>query len=208
MSILDQLSSRVGDRTERSNRAVAEWCLADPSLLPEIAAGLQSGDRLLAGDCAEVLTMVAEVGPALVSPFVADLCILLDHDYTRARWEAVHALALIATRAPETIHSNLPTLADMIRTDRSTIVRDHAVDAVANYASIGPQQAEESYSILLEAVELWEGKHAHHALPGLAHVAGSHPEHREEILRVAEGMLNHPKGVVRKAARNLLRSFG
>ena len=145
MSILDQLSSRVGDRTERSNRAVAEWCLADPSLLPEIAAGLQSGDRLLAGDCAEVLTMVTEADSALVSPFAADLCAPLDHEYTRARWEAVHALALMATRVPETVHSNLPTLASMIRTDKSTIVRDHAVDAVANYASLGrPRRATRS----------------------------------------------------------------
>ncbi len=207
MSIVDQVSSRVGDRTETPNRAVAELCLADPSLLPQIAAGLGRGDRMLAGDCAEVLTMVAEADPALVSPFAGALCTLLDHEYTRARWEAVHALALIATRVPETIHSNLPTLAGMIRTDRSTIVRDHTVDVIANYASIGPQQAAESYSILLEAVELWEGKHAHHALPGLAHVAGSHPEHREEIRRVAEGMLNHPKGVVRKAAGNLLRAL-
>jgi hypothetical protein len=207
MSILDQLSSRVGDKTEGSDRAVAEQCLSDASLLPQIADGLRSGDRMLAGDCAEVLTIVAEANPALVSPFAGALCALLGHEYTRARWEAVHALALVARRVPETIHSNLPTLASMIRTDKSTIVRDYAVDAIANYASIGPQQAEESYLVLLEAVVLWEGKHAHHALPGLAHVASSHPEHLKEIRRVAEDKLDHPKGVVQKAARKLLRSL-
>jgi MOSC domain-containing protein YiiM len=207
MSVLDQLSSGVDDRTEGSNRAVAEQCLSDASLLPQIADGLRSGDRMLAGDCAEVLTMVAEANPALVSPFAGALCTLLDHEYTRARWEAVHALALVAKSVPETVHSNLPTLAGMIRTDKSTIVRDYSVDAVANYASTGPPQAEESYLVLMEVLALWEGKHAHHALPGLAHVARSHPEHREDIRRVAEDKLDHPKGVVQKAARDLLRSL-
>jgi hypothetical protein len=207
MPMLDQLSSRVGDKTEGSNRAVAEQCLSDASLLPQIADGLRSGDRMLAGDCAEVLTMVAEANPALVSPLAGALCAMLELQYTRARWEGVHALALVAKSIPESIHSNLPVLAGMIRTDRSTIACDYAVDAVANCASIGSHQAQDSYCILLEAAALWEGKHAHDALPGLAHVASCHPEHREEIRRVAEDKLDHPKGVVQKAARDLLRSL-
>ncbi len=61
MSILNQLSSQAGDRTEAANRRVVAQCLADPTLLAEIAGGLQSKEAALAGDCAEVMTKVAEV---------------------------------------------------------------------------------------------------------------------------------------------------
>jgi hypothetical protein len=49
MSILNQLSSPMGDRTEYSNRKVAIQCLQDPDLLTEIAAGLKEHDAALVG---------------------------------------------------------------------------------------------------------------------------------------------------------------
>ena len=58
MSILSQLSSQVGDRSEASNRKVVRQCLENPALLDEIAVGLKQQDAALLGDCAEVLTMV------------------------------------------------------------------------------------------------------------------------------------------------------
>ncbi len=42
MSILSQLSSQMHDRTEASNRKVVMQCLANPTLLDEIAAGMKS----------------------------------------------------------------------------------------------------------------------------------------------------------------------
>lgn len=44
MSIVNQLSSQIGDRTEASNRHVVAQCLAKPELLAEIAQGLASQD--------------------------------------------------------------------------------------------------------------------------------------------------------------------
>ncbi len=41
MSIVNQLSSQVGDRTETSNRQVVTQCLANPALLAEIAQGVE-----------------------------------------------------------------------------------------------------------------------------------------------------------------------
>ncbi|RPI91854.1 MAG: hypothetical protein EHM39_14155, partial [Chloroflexi bacterium] len=69
MSILSQLSSQTGDRTEASNKEVAVICLQMPDFLAEIAASLGSKDAALAGDCAEVMTQVAQERPELVAPF-------------------------------------------------------------------------------------------------------------------------------------------
>ena len=52
MSILSQLSSQVGDRTEASNRKVVEQYRAGLGLLAEISLGLNEDDPFLVGDCA------------------------------------------------------------------------------------------------------------------------------------------------------------
>ena len=205
MSILNQLSSQVGDRTEASNRKVATQCLLDPALLDEIAEGLKSEDYALVGDCAEVMTEVAKVHPEWVAPYAPLLPELLSHKKTRVRWEAMHALALVAAHIPKSVCPLLPRLGGLIHNDESTIVRDHALDAVANYAQVSPRAAEAAHPILTEALGVWEGKHAGHALNGLINVAEMVPRLRAEVRASAEPYLEHRKSVVRKTARRLMK---
>jgi hypothetical protein len=204
MSILNQLSSQVGDRTEAANRQVVTQCLADPTLLAEIVEGLQSKDAALIGDCVEVLTKVAEEYPDWVAPYAEALAALLTHKKTRVRWEAMHTLALVAPLVPEVIGSLLPQLGQMLRNDSSVIVRDHAVDAVGNYAGTGPAAAEVAYPILTEALAAWEGKQAARALNGLSKVVAILPELAGEISSLGQQYLDHRRGVIRKAAKSLL----
>ena len=207
MSILNQLSSQTGDRTEYSNRKVVVQCLDDPDLLTEIAAGLQYSNPAIVGDCAEVMTKVAEYQPEWVAPFAGELAPLLDHSITRVRWEAMHALALVAALNPQVIASILPQLSKILRADKSVIVRDYATDALAGYASIGEIAAQAGYPLLKEMLTLWNGKQAGHALIGLALVAMHLPEKRSELYRIAEGFSSFPRAVVRKAARVLLKAL-
>ncbi|MFU8770802.1 MAG: hypothetical protein ACNA8H_00110 [Anaerolineales bacterium] len=145
MSILDQLSSWVGDRSEAANRSMATQCLQNPALLSDIGYGLNSEDADLLGDCAEVMTMVAKQKPVLILPFCKQLLSLLDHNMIRVRWEAMHAVSLIARLIPQTIEDNLYLLRNLIQEDVSVIVRDHAVDAVGHYAGVGMAEAEKAY---------------------------------------------------------------
>ncbi len=207
MSILSKLSSQVGDRSEYSNRKVAIQCLDDPDLIAEIAEGLNSYDVALVGDCAEVLTKIAEQHPDWVAPYAESLAALLNHKSTRVRWEAMHALALVAPSAPTVIGSLLPTLAEKIRKDSSVIVRDYATDAIANYAATGDSAAEKAYPLLKEALTVWQGKHAGHALKGLTNVARRIPALHDEIFAIAEAYSHSSKGVVRKAAKELLKAI-
>lgn len=205
MPILNQLSSQSGDRTETSNRRVAIRCLENPDLLDEIAMGLKDREAALVGDCAEVMTNMAEEQPEWVVPYADLLSALLIHKNTRVRWEAMHALALITTATPTSISPLLPMLMDRIRSDTSVIVRDHASDAMANYASTGAAAAECVYPLLKETLTLWGGKQAGHALKGLAHVATFIPSARTEIRKIAEDYTHSDRGVVRKAAKELIK---
>jgi hypothetical protein len=47
LSLVSQLSSQVGDRTDASNLRVVDQCLADPSLLGEIKLGLTADEGLV-----------------------------------------------------------------------------------------------------------------------------------------------------------------
>lgn len=206
MSILNQLSSQVGDRSEQANRTVVARCLAEPALLAEIAAGLQSKDAALAGDCAEVMAQVAEQRPDWVAPYAGLLSGLLDHKKTRVRWEAMHALAYAAGHDPGIIAPLLPRLGELVRGDASVIVRDYAVEALGRYAASSQTAAEQAYPLLREALQAWGGKQAGRALKGLANAAAAAPGLRNELLPVAEQYAQHPKGVVRKAAKDLLKA--
>ena len=207
MSILNQLSSQTGDRTEYSNRKVVARCLDDPGLLVEIAAGLIHRDVSIVGDCAEVLTHVAEYHPEWVAPFAQELAPLLSHRDTRVRWEAMHALALVAALTPETIAPLMPQLIELLRTDKSVIVRDYATDAISGYASTGEVAARAAFPLLAEILSLWNGKHAGHALLGMVQVARHLPAMHPELHRIAEEYALFPRPVVRKAAKTLQKAI-
>jgi hypothetical protein len=207
MSLIKQLSSQTGDRTEASNRRVVVQCLDDSQLLSEIAGGLHSQDEQLVADCAEVMTKVAEYHPEWVAPFAGELAVLLNHLHTRVRWEAMHALALIVEFTPLTIETMLPKLTEMLQTDKSVIVRDYATDAIACYGSTGTAAAEAAFPLLVDMLTLWNGKQAAHALQGMIHIAEQLPEKHPELKLIAEGFSHAPRPVVCKSAKALLNAI-
>jgi hypothetical protein len=207
MSILTKLSSQIGEKTEEGNRNVAKECLQNPTLLKEIGEGLTGKNAALLGDCAEVFTKVAEENPALVVPFAKTLQDLLDHKTTRVRWEAMHAIALMATHIPNQISILIPQLKEIIHSDKSTIVRDYAIDTVCNYANVSKVEADTVFPILKEALHLWEGKHRARVLNGLLKVSNQSAEHTLEIRGIAEEYLEDNRGVVKKAAKALIKTI-
>lgn len=208
MSVIDQLSSQTGDRTSESNRLVADQCQQNPSLLDEIRAGLGEKDVKLLGDCAEVMTMVAEKRPEIVAPYAEALVPLMEHKQARVRWESVHALALVAHLAPQVIAPLLPRFRQNLHEDESVIVRETSAVAVGNYAQVGPDAAQAAYPILIETLDVFGGRHAHYALNGLLNVAQAAPDLRDAILDIAQAYVDHPRGMIKKAARKLVKTLG
>ncbi|ASS74188.1 hypothetical protein CIG75_03770 [Tumebacillus algifaecis] len=208
MTLLQELSTAKGEKTQASNINVATQCLASPTRLEEIAAGLHhpETDAALIADCAEVFTKVAEERPELVVPYADALLPLLTHKTTRARWEAMHAIALIAHLIAERITPLLPTLRTIIEHDKSVIVRDYAVETLSNYAKAGGETAHLAHPLLREALTLWVGKHRARALKGLANVVTHLPSLAFEMSGLVEDYLQDAKGVVKKAAKELQKA--
>lgn len=206
MSILQELSSQRGDRTQRSNEQVALQCREQPMLLEDIGFGLTQQDAKLVGDCAEVMTLVAQHQPDLVIPYADALITLLTHRTTRVRWEAMHAVALIANLIPNHAPSLKPILVRAIQHDTSIIVRDYAVDALGCLATANGALARAIYPVLIEALHLWDGRQAKQALMGLCNVLSQEPSLAGNFLKVGQQFSDHPKRSVKEAAKKLTKA--
>ncbi|MBN1876043.1 MAG: hypothetical protein JXA33_17600 [Anaerolineae bacterium] len=203
MTILKQLSSQSGNRN--ANREVASQCLENKSLIQEIISGLKSNDNKIVVDCTEVFTEIAKEQPTWIAPYGHLLPEILDNKNNRARWEAMHCLALIAEYTPSVIEPIIHQLIVIIEEDESVIVRDYAIDAVGNYAKTSEKAAQAAYPILERATRIWEGRHAKQALNGLCNVVTILPEKKESIRVIVNENLDHEKGTARKSAKKLLR---
>jgi len=205
MEIIHQLSSQKGDKTEDCNKIVAEKCVANPQLINEIVAGLKDDDKKLQSDCIEVLTLVAEKMPGLVVPYFDDIIPLISSKETKTRWEAVHTLAYIAEIIPDGIFIVLPALKSLIEKDKSTIVRDYAIDTVANYAKVSAETSGNSYALLKYALELWGEKHARQVFRGFNYVVDNLPDNKAEIKILVQPYLNADKKIVATEAKKLIK---
>lgn len=204
-SILNQLSSQTGDKTEQSNREVVELCLAEPQLLKEIASGMDSKDLKLAGDCTEVMTKVAEKVPELVVKYGRLLLPLIKSKNTRVRWEALHCIWLLVKKDPSLGLVVLPEIREIIEKDNSTITRDNAVEILKQLCSVSAEAAEKAYTLLLFTLEIRKDKHAARVFEGLKNAAAWLPQIKMEITQFAEEYKNHERSSVKKAANSLLK---
>ncbi len=208
MEILNQLSSRKGDRTEDSNRIVAERCMADPPLLADIAVGMEDADKKLRADCAEVFTMVAEKRPELIVPHAGAILPLLSDKETKTRWEAAHTLSYIAGLAPDVVSEALPALCALIDGDKSTIVRDYALDTVAGYAGANSETSREAFEILKSALAAWGEKHARQILRGFNNILDKLPDLGPEINSLVRPCLSAQKKIVASEAAKIVKRTG
>jgi hypothetical protein len=208
MEILNQLSSQKSDKTEDSNRIVAEKCIANPRMLAEIAIGLEDKDKKLQSDCIEVFTLVSEKKPELIVPYSENIIPLLHSKETKTRWEAIHTLSFIAEKIPDIIFSVLPTLQSLIEKDKSTIVRDYTMDTIANFAKTNVETSRKSYELLKYALELWGEKHAKQVFKGFNNVLDNVSDYKAEINFLVQPYLSANKKVVASEAKKIIKRIG
>lgn len=205
MEILNRLSSRKGDRGEDSNKIVAEQCLTQPRLLADICVGLDSKDKKLQSDCIEVFTLVSEKRPEFTVPYADNVLTLLSAKETKTRWEAVHTLSYIAEQIPDIIIPVLPVLGALIENDKSTIVRDYAIDAIANHAKTNAETSREAYRYLKDALALWGEKHARQVIRGFNNVLDKLPDYKAEINSLVTPFVSANKKIVATEAAKIVK---
>lgn len=202
-----QLASAQPGHTNQANHQIASMCVENPLLLEQISEGLLHPKVGFQADCAEVMTLVAEKNPSFVVPYMANLLPLAQSRNTRARWEAMHALALCTGEAPAFILAALPRLSRIAVDDSSVIVRDYATEAIARLASCGQQEAKEAFGALLAVLERWNDRHGRQLIPGFVQVARACPELREEAIGLLVPLASSERKSVAKEAAKALKGL-
>jgi hypothetical protein len=207
MSILQQLSSQTGNRCEQPNRDVARQCIENAKLLEEIEAGFKSKDVKLIGDCAEVMTFVAETNPELISKYFNELHPLIKHKNGRIKWEAMHAISHIAHLVPDHIFSILVELDDILHKEQGVIVRDYATQTICNYAQTGKEAAGIAYPVMKEILHFWGERHASRVIDALSKIYSLLPGLKNELLVTVSEYENSSRGIIKKAVSKLKKTL-
>ena len=203
MSIILELSSQLKINSNEPNKLVARKCISDPVLLDEIITGFNSKDKKLVGDCIEVFTEIALTNPELIIKYIHDFIPLINHKETRIRWEAMHSLALTAHLVPDVIFKLLTDIMEIIRDDKSIVVRDYSIETIVRYAATSKQAALEAFPMIEEILDLWKERHAARIIEGLIHIQNFIPNFADKILNITDEYLESQRSSVKKAAIKL-----
>jgi hypothetical protein len=143
--------------------------------------------------------------PEFVVSYADNIAPLLSSKDSKIRWEAAHTLSYIADKIPDMIVVILPALQSLIEKDHSVIVRDYAMDTVANYAKVSADASRKSYEILKFALELWGEKHAKQAFKGFNYVLDNCHDCKAEINMLVQPYLGATKKIVAAEAKKIIK---
>lgn len=203
MNILEGLASVCGEKPSTANREAARQCMENPLNIKEIADNVGNKNLKIAADCAEVMTMIAEEKPELISSYAETLFSYLNHKKSNVRWECAHALALAAHTMGDAISLKLEDILRVIEEDDSIVVRDYAIDIFAGFAKIGEVEAKTAYSYLTQALTAHNSRHAGHAIEGFINITSKTDLFDVEILKLIEPYKTAEKKAVAAKANKL-----
>jgi hypothetical protein len=136
----DSLTARLSGGDRRSSgaaAAVAAGAVADPSLVPVLAALLRHGDPLIRMRAADALERVSRERPDAIAPFAATLVREIGlHPQQVIRWHV--ALMLPRLGLTGSLRGDAVALARAYLADRSRIVVAEAMTALAFFARDDP----------------------------------------------------------------------
>lgn len=135
MSILLQLSSALGHRSDEADIALAIRIAeaGDAPAVAELAGGLADKRKPIQSDCLKTLYEIGYRNPALIAPYVDTFVGLLGHKNNRLVWGAMIALDTITPLRPKEVHAVLPTLI-AVADAGSVITNDHCVGILVGLA--------------------------------------------------------------------------
>jgi hypothetical protein len=129
MSVLNQLASALGIRSEVPNQQLAAKIVAadDKAAVKELVENLQNKKKDIQSNCIKVLYEIGEKKSKLISEFAQEFIKQLDSKNPRMVWGAMSALSAIAAEVPKELFDALPKIMHMADHSGSVIARDHAM---------------------------------------------------------------------------------
>ena len=154
MTVLNQLSSALGQRDEKPNQELAAKIASkkDHSAVQELVDNLNNSSKAIQSDCIKVLYEVGEQAPDLIQQYDRAFLQLLNSKNNRLVWGAMTALDTISSINPKGIYNNLGKILE-IADKGSVITKDHAVNILIKL-STHEKYRNETIPLLLEQLKI------------------------------------------------------
>ena len=154
MTVLNQLSSALGQRDEKPNQELAAKIASkkDHSAIQELVDNLNNSSKAIQSDCIKVLYEVGEQAPDLIQQYDRAFLQLLNSKNNRLVWGAMTALDTISSINPKGIYNNLGKILE-IADKGSVITKDHAVNILIKL-STHEKYRNETIPLLLEQLKI------------------------------------------------------
>lgn len=137
MSVLQQIASASGQKTQTANTQLAQKIVAnnDREAIKELVVNLQNKQKAIAHDCIKVLYEAGTEKPALLEPYIDEFLSLLQSKDNRMQWGAMTAIDTITALQPAPVFKNLKAIIAVAKSG-SVITRDHCVAILVKLAAI------------------------------------------------------------------------
>ena len=154
MTVLNQLSSALGQRDEKPNQELAAKIASkkDHSAIQELVDNLNNSSKAIQSDCIKVLYEVGEQAPDLIQQYDRAFLQLLNSKNNRLVWGAMTALDTISSINPKGIYNNLGKILE-IADKGSVITKDHTVNILIKL-STHKKYRNETIPLLLEQLKI------------------------------------------------------
>lgn len=125
--------------------------------LENLAQGLQSTRRRERQDCAHELVVRCSQNPEAVVPYIRPLQKSLGCSEAQTRWEALNALALLASYDVKSMSKTFRDAETCLFDDESAAVRLAACRFLVAYGSQSEKNSDKSWGVLDEFIQCYHG---------------------------------------------------
>lgn len=143
--------------TQDEREIVAAKAIADEELLVQLAELMAGSSRTLRQKAASTLAIVSNQDASALFAFVDDIASGLTRPEAQTRWEALHILDQMGKAGQRYGENVLAAAEDALYDEKNGIVRESAFHFFCGYGSASPENSEEVWPQIDEAIQCYHG---------------------------------------------------
>ncbi|MBN1847458.1 MAG: hypothetical protein JW932_02635 [Deltaproteobacteria bacterium] len=206
MSIIDRLSSSMGQRDNAQNQTLAKELARTKRMsdIEELVQNLSNKNKAIQNDCMKVLYEIGYIRPELIAPYVTSFINLLHSPNNRLAWGAMIALSAVALLEAPSIFKHLDRVMEAME-HGSVITVDNGVSVLANVASTNKAYEKKIIPLLFRHLEMCRPKEvAQHAERALTAI---HAGNKEDFKKVLTDRMVDISGPQQKRVKKILKDL-
>ncbi len=150
-------ASKKGFTADGDKVVLAERATVEPALLAEVIAALAGDERRARQAAASVVHGVANIAPAMLKPFAAELADALHRPESQTRWEVLGTFEDLVPVDARLVDRALGGAETALHDEESGVVRLAAFRLLCAYGATTEHRSERVWPLIDEAIRCYHG---------------------------------------------------